>query len=508
MEEYAIILLPLFLVWTGKHREARDGGGPMAGTRDDENRGVAMKTRATLLGFVVVIGLSIALPPSLQAFSVGEIVIQSSRGMPFLAEIPLLLEAQERTRGVTATLGDAREYRTEGLTRAAIIDSLGVKVISGARDIISIASNKPIQEPVFDVLLLVRVGQVTIVKMYHIVLPAPPLPPALQAANSPSAAPSLAPPRNTPPKVPTAAWMQRLPERYGPIEPGATLYSVVEGLGVPKDLFWQMIVLLWRANKQDFSGGNLHGLRTGMFLTIPADLADNFATLNRTEAQRIIAEEWDNWQALRQAAGGQQRVALAREEAAGVTRKVATSNDKDLAASEKYPVLKEKSSTPPETLATASSKTLVAGADIAAVTKGKVVSSPAVVLSPRKAGRAAEATELRSVLQGIEELLARRLPQTEGVSEVTSFVSTAELQTALKGLEERLVLRLHESVAQAPVPQQQLQPLSSAPVAAQGSSVLEKWLPTNSMIYVLAVENVLLLLLAIGILWRWYRSRA
>jgi hypothetical protein len=45
-------------------------------------------------------------------------------------------------------------------------------------------------------------------------------------------------------------------------------------------------------------------------------------------------------------------------------------------------------------------------------------------------------------------------------------------------------------------------------LAASGSAVLEKWLPTNSMIYVLAAETALLLLLAIGILWRWYRSRA
>jgi hypothetical protein len=302
--------------------------------------------------------------------------------------------------------------------------------------------------------------------------------------------------------------MQRLPEHYGPIEPGATLYSVLEGLGVPKDLLWQMIVLLWRANKQDFSGGNLHGLRTGMFLTIPADLADNFATLNRTEAQRIIAEEWDNWQALRQATGGQQRVALAREETAGAARKVAMSNDKELTASEQHPVQKEKFSSPPELLSTPSSKTLVAGADIAAVTKGKVVPSPAVVLSPKKTGRAAETTELRSVLQSIEELLARRLPQTEGTSEVTSVVSTAELQTALKGLEERLLQRLHESVEQATVQQQQSPPLSAVSLTAPGASGLEKWLPTYSMIYVLAAETALLLLLAVGILWRWYRSRA
>ena len=251
-----------------------------------------MKTRATILGLVVVIGWSVALPVHLQALSVGEIVIRSSRGEPFLAEVSLLLDVQERVRGVTVTLGDEREYRSEGLTRNTVVDSLVVKVMSGAHDMISIESSQPIQEASFDVLLLVHSGHITIVKTYHVVLP-PPAPLAPPVAKAPAETPlekvatSPSPPvapKKTLPKPTAPVWSQRLPGRYGPIERGATLYSVVEKIGVPKDMFWQAIVLLWQANKQEFAGGNLHGLRTGIFLTIPSDFADSLATLGGTEA--------------------------------------------------------------------------------------------------------------------------------------------------------------------------------------------------------------------------------
>ena len=483
-----------------------------------------MKTRATVLGLVVVIGWGFALPAHLQALSVGEIVVRSSRGMPFLAEVPLLLDAQERARGVTATLGDGREYRSEGLTRHTVIDSLVVKVISGAHDLISIRSSQPIQEPAFDVLLLVRSGHITIVKTYHVVLPAPPAPPVARApAERPPAPPekvaaSPAPPvaaKQALPKPTAPVLSQRLPERYGPITRGATLYSVVEEIGVPRDMFWQAIVLLWQANKQEFVAGNLHGLRAGMFLTIPSDFADNLAMLSRAEAQRLIAEQWESWQALRQATSGQQYAMQAREETAVVSRKVVSSGEKMPTPNERAAVSNEPTSGPAdkpasslEPMMASAAKVPMVGASVPVLSKEKIPSSAAVMLPARNPSRTVELTELRSVLQGLEELLARRLVQPEGAKDMTTFVSTGELQTALQGLEERLMLRLQESLEQVTLPRRPVQSVSQVSVPVESASVLETWLSANTMAYILAVQSAFLFLLAIGILWRWYRSRA
>jgi Tfp pilus assembly protein FimV len=485
-----------------------------------------MKTRATILGLVVVIGLSIAFPPHLQAFSVGEIEVRSSRGMPFVAEIPLVLEAQERSKGITVTLGDAKEYRAEGLTRSGTIDSLRANMTPGARDVIVLSSSTPVQEAAFDLLLLVHAGYITIVKTYHVVLPLPPSLPAPQVSKAPARLPQpraervTAPLPSTPPKTtlskpPAPAWVQQLPERYGPIERGSTLYSVAEELGVPKDLLWQAIVLIWRANKHEFLSENLHGLRKGILLTIPPDLPDNIATMGRTEAQRIVAEEWENWQALRQAASGQQDAMKTREESATLPKTVTSTSDKISSPDEQRPAPNEHLPAPTAERASfadgpsaSSDKTPVTGVNMSRLPKEQVTSSAAMVLPAKGPLRVVEVTELRSALQGLEELLARRLPQGEVGKEMTTFVSAAELQTTLQGLEERLMQRLQESLAQATIRQRRGPVIDQASLLVEQASWLETWVSSNTMVYVLAVESALLLLLTIGILWRWYRSRA
>jgi Tfp pilus assembly protein FimV len=483
-----------------------------------------MKTRATILG-LVVIGLSIAFTPRLQAFSVGEIEVRSSRGMPFMAEVPLFLEAQERSKGIMVTLGDAREYRAEGLTRSGVMDSLRANVTSGARDVISISSSTPVQEAAFDLLLLVHAGHITIVKTYHVVLP-PPSPPAPQVSKAPArvsqpraervtAPPPSAQPKHTPSKPPAAAWAQRLPARYGPIERGATLYSIAEELGVPKDLLWQAIVLVWQANKHEFLSGNLHGLRQGMSLTIPPDLPDNIATMGRTEAQHIVAAEWESWQALRQAAGGQQDVTKTGQEPAALPTTVASASEKIASPEEQVPTPHEQP--PPSTekqpslldgLSTPADKMPAAGVNMPRLPKEQVTSAAEMVLPAKGPLRVVEVTELRSALQGLEDLLARRLPKGEAGKDLPTFVNAAELQTALQGLEERLTQRLHESLAQATIRQRRGPVIDQASLPVEKSSLLEAWISSNTMVYVLAVESALLLLLTIGILWRWYRSRA
>jgi Tfp pilus assembly protein FimV len=485
-----------------------------------------MKTRATILGLVVVIGLSIALPPDLQAFSVGEIEVQSSRGMPFVAAVPLFLEVQERSKGIMVTLGDAGEYRTEGLTRSGVIDSLRASITPGARDVISISSSTPVEEAAFDLLLFVHSGQITMVKTYHVVLPPPPSPPPPQVSKAPARTPQprldrvtasspSAQPKNTSSKTPDPAWVQRLPEHYGPVESGATLYSIVEELGVPKDLFWQAIVIVWQANKSEFLSGNLHGLRKGMLLTIPSDFPANLSAIGRTEAQRIVAEEWENWQALRQAASGQQEVTNTREESAALPQKVALASEQMPSPGAQKPTPNEqpsapteKSDSPAEWLSTPSDKIPAAGVSMPHLPKEQVTSSAAMVLPAKGPLRMVEVAELRSALQGLEELLARRLPQGQPGKEMTTFVSAAELQTALQGLEERLTQRLQESLAQVTIRQRQGPVINQASLPVEKSFLLEEWVSSNTMVYVLAVESAVLLLLAIGILWRWYRSRA
>ena len=100
-------------------------------------------------------------------------------------------------------------------------------------------------------------------------------------------------------------------ERYGPVGRGETLYSITKSLHVPNDKLWQAVVALWRANKGQFQGGNLHGLPVGTFLVIPSDLAENIAAMRLSEAQEIVAEQWEEWRTLQRSGLDKQRVIVA-----------------------------------------------------------------------------------------------------------------------------------------------------------------------------------------------------
>ena len=89
-----------------------------------------------------------------------------------------------------------------------------------------------------------------------------------------------------------------------------------------------------------------------------------------------------------------------------------------------------------------------------------------------------------------------------------AFVKTTELQTALQGLEERIMQRLQDSLKPVVDTQREFSSRSQSSSSLDKQTLLEQWLPTGSILYVLMVENALLLLLAGGMLWRWYRSRA
>lgn len=447
-----------------------------------------MRTRSTTVVLVVTIGLHLALATRLRALAVGDIVVRSPLGKPFVAEIPLQLEPQERAQGVAVTLGDQKEYRAEGLTRPAVLETLEATVTTGPRHSVRVSSRDPLQVPAFDLLLLVRSGQVTIVKTYHVVVPAPPSSPP-QAAMSPAVATRSKPEKTAPLSPPPSAAKKSsptpppplrspLPARYGPVQSGMTLYGVAEDLGVSKDALWQTVVLLWQANKPEFLGGNLHGLRTGTYLAVPANLAGEVTTMTRAEAQRIVAEQWDAWQALRQTAGGRQQIT----------------------PPEKEPVVLARKPSPPKPETTPSPA-------VAPVAEGPP--PPAAIALP--AGNplpVAGGADVRALLQRAEELLAQRTSQTSGVGDMLAFVKTAELQTALQGLEERIMQRLQEALKPVADAQRELSSFSRSAAALDKQTLLEQWLPTNSIAYVLMVENALLLLLAGGMLWRWYRSRA
>lgn len=453
-----------------------------------------MRNRARMVMVMVVVGLQLSLASHLWAFAVGEMTVHSRRGEPFAGEVRLLLGPHERDKDIEATLGNQDAYRAEGLKRTALIDTLKAVLAPEARDIIRLASDVPMWESTFDLVLAVRSGQVTIVKHYSVTLPAP-TPATVQVmAPLPIIAP-MAPVMQAPKATAKSTRPPRRTERYGPVEKGETLYSIARALHIPNDKLWQGVVALWRANKGQFFAGNLHGLQVGTFLEVPSDLAEHMAAMRIAEAQEMVANQWEEWNTPQHAGAGKQRTVVARDIGAstatpGKRDAVATAAGKRTAAT---PPVEKPAEKPAE----------------------KPTAQQEVILPVGKHGNLVSMTELQTVLQGLEERLMRRLTptvQAQDVKSAMAFVSAVELQASIQNLEERLTQRMQQMLAQTPTPEPVRvgqRPLQPAPPMAQLPTLVEAAPPVSALMvpYLLVLTNILVLLLIGGLVWLWVRRR-
>jgi Tfp pilus assembly protein FimV len=434
---------------------------------------------------MVMLSLHLALAGSVWAFAVGDIAVQSRRGEPFAAQIRLLLNARERDKEVVVTFGTSEDYRTEGFKRPAFSDVLRA-VVSNTRDSIRVTSTVALLEPTFHLVLSVRAGQLTIVKHYQVTLP-PPAPATVQTPPAPAAvaqAASIVPTPKPTIKPPRIAHRSR---RYGPVERGETLYSVVRSLRIPSDRIWQAAVVLWQTNKSHFHGGNLHGLPVGTILDIPTDFAEQIAAIRLGEAEELVATQWEEWHLAQRAGLGKPRVVTAAREAEPAEEAPAHSPAAPQVA-EPAPAEKKPEATLPK---------------------------QAMVLPMGQPGSMVSVADLQTALQGLEDRLMQRMtPTTHGqpqeLKAPTALVNALDLQTSIQSLEERLTQRMQHLITQTTEPVQIGPRVAQAPAAVGPASAVAEH--TQSMLlvllpYVIVLTNVLLLCLGGGLVWLWLRRR-
>jgi Tfp pilus assembly protein FimV len=429
-----------------------------------------------LLCVSIALGVSLSATNSGHAFSLGDIHVQSYLHTPFVAEVPLNVTPPERSQEFMAVIGDEHDYEAEGVTRLSVIETLRPTIILGLSDVIRIISTEPIEVPEFDLLLLVRTGQVTIIRNFPVALSSDPRTAPIVVEAAPSAhTPDVASSPSTPAPlatshslIPEADWLADLPAQYGPILRGEMLYKVMERLRVPEPYLWQVAVRIWEHNPERFVRGNLHGLRIGVYLDIPDDLRDSLPRLSQREAQQMVAAQWDAWQ---------------QPEEMIVASPSAAPDDRDHQAAAFAPA--EPADQPSESVAFASASDM---------------STPV------------NRVTLESMLQGFERRLEQRLSLPSTTAQATNeptvtFVSANELQMAIQGLEARLIEKFGTGQRSAGV-QQPGAASQKPPVRVGMETALASVFSTESLVYVFIVQNVILLAIAAGIAWRWYRKRA
>jgi FimV-like protein len=81
---------------------------------------------------------------------------------------------------------------------------------------------------------------------------------------------------------------------YGPVKSGDTLSEIAKNIALPPEAsFNQVLVALFRANPEAFSGNNMHQLKTGLVLRIPDSGEINTVPIAEADQEvRVHTVEW------------------------------------------------------------------------------------------------------------------------------------------------------------------------------------------------------------------------
>ena len=551
----------------------RGWASPASLSRTVERCNGVTKNRLTrnYWGGFVVLAVCLGLVSHLQAFSVGDIDLQSAVNEPFRAEIRFVLEAHERDKEFEVLLGTSQDYQLEELERPTVLQHMHIILAPDKRDTVRIFSNVPIMDNSFDILVLLRSGKLTIVRNYHVEL-LESVPEAQQmAVVEPLAPPASPDPLTTAP--PPAESLTAAPvvseqevvavspanqqtavestDFYGPIQRGETMYNIVGKLKVPRDQRWQAVVLLWRANHGAFLRGNLHGLLVGARLEVPADYHDRLRVIDRDTSQRIIASQWEAWrgrqvtteaEAFAMTIDMDTEVERAQDEAEVQTAELPR---RDTATEAGSPDTPRQAPSPGDAAETVAAEAVDAAEAVAALTDSVVddetadaslapspvepgvgdtaalpeepvsdesssaVAAPQVMRLPTDEGSAFVSTqELKLLLGNLESRLLRRLAPVQELPNGDPFVSPAELQVSLQNLENRLTQRVERIVSQGDI-QASPEPATRTRPASPPPAGQEfiAGIQMPPVAYLLVIINVILLVFSLSLGWRWWRQR-
>ena len=309
-----------------------------------------LKLRATTLALAAGLTLS-GLPLVAQAAGLGKVTVLSALGQPLRAEVELSA-SKEELASMKASLASQEAFRAAGLDYATPL--LGIKFAidkrPGGQSVIRLTSDRAINEPFLDMLLELNWSSGRLVREYTFLLDPPEVAakaaspvaaPEVRAAAAKSAekaaapAPVAAEPATRPvakPRVSEAPAGERKPESRTEseegfkVKQGDTLRKVAQQNAQEGVSLDQMLVGLFRANKEAFDGGNMNRLKAGKILSVPQKA--ELESVSEAEARKIVVAQAADWNAYRRKLAGTAAQSPAaddagKQEAAGkITAKV------------------------------------------------------------------------------------------------------------------------------------------------------------------------------------------
>ena len=293
---------------------------------------------------------AVLLSSAANAAGLGKLTVLSSQGQPLRAEIELTAVSAEEANGLVAQLASADAYRIANIEFNPALTALRFEVEQrGGRQVIRVNSSQVINEPFIDLLLELKWNGGRMVREYTFLLDptdartaqspqvAAPVDlgrqvgAAAPAPNAPSASPTAAPsatPATSSSSSPASASNLPPPAALAPARPqqakkSAEQYTVKKGDNLsriatqvkPVDISLDMmLVALYRANPEAFSGKNMNRLKSGQILKVPeADAIRSSAP--EGEARGVVVAHAADFNAYRAMLAGQVATSTPAKEA-------------------------------------------------------------------------------------------------------------------------------------------------------------------------------------------------
>ena len=270
---------------------------------------------------------AVLLSATANAAGLGKLTVLSSLGQPLRAEIELTAVSAEEASGLVAQLASADAFRTANIDFNPALTSLRFEVEQrNGRQLIRVSSSQPVNEPFVDMLLELKWNGGRMVREYTFLLD----PPDVRSANSPQVAAPVdlkgqakAPAAGTPnaplasAPAPSAAGTAAAPtpaparpqaaksstEQYN-VKKGDTLSGIAVQLKPGDISLDMMLVALYRANPEAFSGNNMNRLKSGQILKVP-DSGAVRAIVPEGEARGVVVAHALDFNAYRAKLAGQ-----------------------------------------------------------------------------------------------------------------------------------------------------------------------------------------------------------
>jgi len=253
--------------------------------------------------------LLLVVPLFAQGAGLGPLRVLSALGQPLNAEIDIVSLRPGEDDGLSAKLGSEQAFRRAGIAYNPGLSSLRFAVVrAGGKAVIRLTSHQPVNEPFLEMLVELQWATGRLVREYTFLLDPPeykapmvsaaPAPaPARVMAAQPAPAAAVPVPAARRAAAPMAAAGKSATDQL--VKKGDTLSKIARQHLSGGVTLNQMMMALYRANREAFINNNINLVRAGRILRVPD--RDAAAAIDTAEATREVLAQMRDFGAYRRA---------------------------------------------------------------------------------------------------------------------------------------------------------------------------------------------------------------